>query len=81
MLRGELPPDLTPGEVRVLRLRAKGLTASQTCRELGISHHTARNHAANAYQRLGVAGEGQAHPNNATLLRALNKLGWVQVPE
>lgn len=81
MLRGELPPDLTPAELRVMRLRASGLTAAQTAARLGIAVQTSKNHTRNAYQRLGVATLGRGVTSSVVLIRALVRLGWLRVPE
>lgn len=64
-------PALTPRQVDVLRVAAKGLTQKAVGAELGISRQTVQNTMHEAYQRLGVE----------TLVEALSVLGWLIVPQ
>jgi len=45
---------LTPREVDVLRLIARGCTYEQAAGQLGVSLHTVTGHIKNAYRKLGV---------------------------
>jgi DNA-binding CsgD family transcriptional regulator len=54
---GELPSapaDLTPREVEVLRLIARGLTSAETGRELGIHTKTVGAHIEHVYAKIGA---------------------------
>ncbi|HET7559093.1 MAG TPA: response regulator transcription factor [Limnochordia bacterium] len=46
--------ELTPREVDVIKLIAKGYTNQQIADELFISPHTAKNHVSNIYRKLGI---------------------------
>jgi PAS domain S-box-containing protein len=46
--------ELTPREIEVVRLTAKGLTAPEIAEELSISNHTVRTHVRNAMEKLGA---------------------------
>ncbi len=48
------PPELTPAERDVLRLRAAGLSTSQAARARGRSYETAKTQARNATAKLGA---------------------------
>ncbi len=61
---------LTPSQIVVLRLRAEGLTNSQVAQRLVVSEQTVKNHAADAYKRLGTTD----------IVNAMNMLGWVCLP-
>ena len=52
--------DLTMGEVRLLRLLARGLTLGQAAGELGISRETARSQRKVARARLGARNQVHA---------------------
>lgn len=45
--------QLTPRELEVLRLIARGLTNQEIARELVISHHTVKNHVSSIYRKVG----------------------------
>jgi DNA-binding NarL/FixJ family response regulator len=60
---------LTPSQLVVLRLRATGLTNGQVAERLVVSEQTVKNHAAEAYKRLGTTD----------IVNAMNLLGWVKV--
>ena len=51
---------LTPRELDVLRNLARGLSYSQTGRQLSLSPHTVASHVKNAYRKLGVPSAGAA---------------------
>jgi DNA-binding CsgD family transcriptional regulator len=51
---------LTEREAEVMRLVVDGRSASQVAEELVISVHTARNHIAHAYEKLGVRNRAAA---------------------
>ena len=57
---GVAPPmeksrELTPRELEVLRLVSRGWTTSRISDELGLSHHTVRNHIRHFRRKLGAA--------------------------
>ena len=52
--RPELPAGLTPRELQVLRLLARGLSSRAIGERLGISPKTARNHIEHIYSKTGV---------------------------
>ncbi len=59
--RPEGPPGgLTPREIDVLRLVARGQTNAEAARELSVSEHTVRNHLANVYAKLEVGNRAEA---------------------
>jgi len=58
---------LTEREAEVMRLVVNGQSAAQIAKELVISVHTARNHIAHAYEKLGVRNRAAAV---AALLRS-----------
>lgn len=62
--------SLTPRELQVIRLAARGYSKPEIAHRLGNAEGTVRNLAANAYARLGVG----------TLVEALSALGWLKVP-
>lgn len=51
----ELPAGLTPRELQVLRLLARGLSSREIGERLGISAKTARNHIEHIYSKAGVS--------------------------
>jgi DNA-binding NarL/FixJ family response regulator len=51
-------PILTPRELEVLRLAARGMTSSAIGDELGISDSTVRNYLTSVYEKLGVSADG-----------------------
>ncbi|HVS86310.1 MAG TPA: HD domain-containing phosphohydrolase [Gaiellaceae bacterium] len=53
--RPERPAGLTPREVEVLRLLARGLTKKQIARELVVAPKTADAHVQHIYAKLGVS--------------------------
>jgi DNA-binding NarL/FixJ family response regulator len=63
---------LTPRELDVLRLAARGLTNRAIGRELGISHRTVQGHLANIYGKLGVNSRTEA------VTEALRR-GWIVI--
>jgi len=52
--------ELTPREMHVLRLLAKGLTNRQMSGILCISHNTVKSHVAHIFNKLGVARRAEA---------------------
>jgi DNA-binding NarL/FixJ family response regulator len=63
---------LTPREIDVLRLVAKGMTNREVGRELGISHRTVQGHLASTYGKLGAGSRTEA------VTEAL-KRGWIVI--
>ena len=55
-----LEEPLTPRELEVLRLLAKGLPNKQIARELTISEHTVKFHVSAIYAKLGAASRTEA---------------------
>jgi HD-GYP domain-containing protein (c-di-GMP phosphodiesterase class II) len=53
-------PGLTPREVEVLRLVARGRTTRQVATALGMKPKTAANHVEHIYAKLGVTSRAQA---------------------
>lgn len=53
-------PPLTPGEVAILRLVARGLANKQIGRQLGYSEQTVKNALSDVYRRLGLANRTEA---------------------
>ena len=49
-----LPVPLTPREIRVLRLIARGATNKEISKELKISEHAAESHVIHIFNKLGV---------------------------
>ena len=63
---------MTPREIEVLRLVARGLTLKEAAEELGISPKTADNHIQNIYSKIGVttrAGAALFAVENGLLMR------------
>jgi NarL family two-component system response regulator LiaR len=57
---GDDPHDLTPRQVEVLRLIARGLRNAEIADELAISQETVKTHIANLLSKLGVKTRVQA---------------------
>lgn len=53
-------PQLSPREVDVVRLVARGLANKQIARNLGISERTVKVHLGNVFRRIGVADRTSA---------------------
>jgi len=70
----EIVENLTPRELDVLRLAAKGLTNRAIGLKLGISNRTAQGHLANIFGKLNVATRTEA------VLIAV-KQGWLTLDE
>lgn len=68
---GQVEP-LTPRELDVLRLAARGLTNRAIGYELGISHRTVQGHLASIYGKLGVSSRTEA------VTEAIRR-GWIVV--
>jgi DNA-binding NarL/FixJ family response regulator len=58
--RREWPAGLTPREVEVLRLVARGLSNKQIAERLVITRKTASNHVEHIYAKAGVSNRAQA---------------------
>lgn len=56
----ELPCPLTPREVEMLRLLARGLDNTAIADELVITKRTVQNHISNIYRKLGVTSRTEA---------------------
>jgi DNA-binding NarL/FixJ family response regulator len=52
--------DLTPREVEILRLMARGQTNKQMAAQLHISRHTAKSHVSSVLAKLGAATRTEA---------------------
>lgn len=61
-IEGELPPivQLTPRELDVLRLVAKGMTNRSICRELNLAEVTIKKHVQSIMSKMGVKDRTQA---------------------
>jgi DNA-binding CsgD family transcriptional regulator/tetratricopeptide (TPR) repeat protein len=57
---GEVPGDLTPRELEVLRLVAQGLTSAEIAERLFLSPHTVHRHIANARAKLRMPSRAAA---------------------
>ncbi|ONH51404.1 DNA-binding response regulator [Frankia sp. CcI49] len=66
-------PRLTAREVEVLRLVAKGLSARDAARQLGVSHRTVQNHVHNVLAKLQLR-------NRVELTRFALREGYDDVP-
>nr|MBA2348418.1 response regulator transcription factor [Solirubrobacterales bacterium] len=55
-----LPDGLSPREVQILRLVARGLSNRQVGAELSISEHTAANHMRSILHKTGCANRTEA---------------------
>lgn len=64
---------LTPREVQVLQLAARGLTNKAIGQQLGISPRTVQGHLANVYGKLGVASRTEAVTEGL-------RQGWIVIP-
>ena len=60
-------PKLTPREMEVLQLVAKGFTLVEVARFLKLSPHTTRAHAKAIYRKLEVSSRGEAVFEASTL--------------
>ncbi|HEX2118814.1 MAG TPA: response regulator transcription factor, partial [Acidimicrobiales bacterium] len=58
--RREAVAGLTPREVEVLRLLARGMSTKQIAHRLQISRKTAANHVEHIYTKLGVTNRALA---------------------
>ena len=58
--RREWPAGLSPREVEVLRLVARGLSNQEIAERLGVSPHTARHHVRHLYDKIGVSSRAAA---------------------
>ena len=58
--RPSAPAGLTPREVEVLELAARGLTTRQIAGRLGIAPKTAGNHIERIYDKIGVSSRAEA---------------------
>ncbi|MBU2611855.1 MAG: response regulator transcription factor, partial [Chloroflexi bacterium] len=56
----EILSALTPREVQVLRLIARGLDNTAIAQELFLTKRTVQNHISNIYGKLGVASRTEA---------------------
>lgn len=56
----ETPEELTPREIEVLQLVAKGLGNKMIAARLGISEHTAKFHISSIFGKLGVSSRTEA---------------------
>ena len=63
-------PSVSPREVDVLRLIARGHTYAQIASRLGVSVHTVGTHVKKVYRKLGV------HSAGAAVMRAI-ELGLI----
>lgn len=61
-IEGELPPivELTPRELDVLRLVAKGMTNRAICKELNLAEVTIKKHVQSIMSKMGVKDRTQA---------------------
>ena len=64
--------NLSPREIKVLHLTARGMTNREIGNELGISHRTVQGHLASVYSKLDVKGRTEA------VTEAL-KRGWITI--
>jgi DNA-binding CsgD family transcriptional regulator len=58
---------LTPREVEVLRLIARGFSYARAAQHLGVSPHTVASHIKKLYAKLGVHSAGAAVMRGARL--------------
>jgi DNA-binding NarL/FixJ family response regulator len=57
---GEGDPDLSPRELELLQLLARGYNNRETAQALSLSPHTVGDHVKSIYRKLGVSSRGQA---------------------
>ena len=62
--------ELTPRQLEVLAVAAKGLTDAAVAHELGIAENTVGNHISNALQTLDASSK----------IEAFLHLGWLRPP-
>lgn len=72
--RGMAGPRLTPRQMEVLRLLARGYSNVKIAQELDITERTVKNHVSRLYSRLGVSSRAEA------VLYAVRQ-GWVEMEE
>lgn len=65
---------LTPTQLRVCAMLARGWTQSEAASRLGMADATIKRHILDARMRLDV-------PVGMSILAVFDKLGWLQVPE
>ncbi len=53
-------PELTPREIEVLALTARGSTNRDIARDLGVSEHTVKFHLGGVYRKLSVTNRTEA---------------------
>lgn len=70
-MSGGGPTRLSPTEMKVLRLRAEGLSGIEVANRLGISLHTVKNHLYSVYRKL----------DTTNCIGAMLALGWVHIPD
>lgn len=58
--RDEAPAGLTPREVEILRLMARGSTNKEIAAQLMVTVATVERHLANAYTKIGARGRVEA---------------------
>lgn len=73
-LRGEMAEELTPRELEVLKLTARGYSAKEIAGRLYLSERTVQGHLASAYEKLMVNSKTKA------IAKAL-KLGLLRVED
>jgi DNA-binding CsgD family transcriptional regulator len=61
---------LTHQEERIMRARARGLSASEIAKEVGCAEMTVKNHLTAIYAKLGASSS----------IEAMWKMGYVQIP-
>jgi DNA-binding NarL/FixJ family response regulator len=65
---------LSPRELEVIRLYARGLSRADIAEQLGISPRTFEVHLANAKEKLGLADQ-------VAVIRHALRAGWMTVQE
>lgn len=63
--------QLTPTEMRVMRLRASGMAVKEIAGCLGVMPGTVKDHVTSAYEKLDVTN----------IAAAFVALGWLKVPD
>ncbi len=81
---GQLSPDsprvrevkrsISPRELEVFTLKAKGLINKEIAASMGVSEQTVKNHAASAFVKLGVQSSGEA-------IRQIIGIGLIDISE